>query len=176
MTAHPTSALDAATVADLREKLAKATPGPWHYESTIYKHMAAGIRGDGPIAQIWSGKRAIPNAALIVAAVNALPLLLAELDALREAAGSGAGEALAAAEADAARYRYLREYRSDHWPMTHEQPAEWSIGWEFQQRTPEEAYGSIDHWIDQDIAWQAAQDAENHDPDLPPSPSEAVRR
>lgn len=55
-------------------------------------------------------------------------------------------------KADAKRYRYLKEACSSHYPMTHEQPAEWSIGWEFQQSTPAEAYGSFDSWIDQDIA------------------------
>lgn len=54
-------------------------------------------------------------------------------------------------KADALRYRYLRERRSDHHPMTHEQPAEWSIQWEFQQHTPAERFGTIDGWIDRDI-------------------------
>jgi hypothetical protein len=52
---------------------------------------------------------------------------------------------------DAARYRYLRDHCSSHYPMTHEQPAEWSIGWESQQGKPHEAYGSFDKWIDADI-------------------------
>lgn len=62
--------------------------------------------------------------------------------------------------ADAKRYRYLRDHCSSHYPMTHEQPAEWSIGWEFQQRLPEEAYGSFDHWIDLDIETTARRQAE----------------
>lgn len=60
---------------------------------------------------------------------------------------------------DAARYRYLIEHCSSHFPMTHEQPAEWSIGWEFQQNKPHEAYGSFDIWIDADIERQACADA-----------------
>lgn len=65
---------------------------------------------------------------------------------------------------DAKRYRYLKEACSSHYPMTHEQPAEWSIGWEFQQRTPEERYGSFDSWIDQDIAQRKARQQEiDHD-------------
>lgn len=65
---------------------------------------------------------------------------------------------------DARRYRYLRDYCSSHYPMTHEQPAEWSIGWQFQQGTPDERYGSFDSWIDRDIAEREARQAENdHD-------------
>jgi hypothetical protein len=55
-------------------------------------------------------------------------------------------------ERDALRYRYLREHHSSHYPMSHEQPAEWTICWDFQQVTPAEAYGSFDSWIDRDIA------------------------
>lgn len=53
---------------------------------------------------------------------------------------------------DALRYQYLRDHCSSHYPMTHEQPAEWSIIWEFQQGKPHEAWGSFDRWIDEDIA------------------------
>ncbi|MFG1429366.1 hypothetical protein [Roseixanthobacter glucoisosaccharinicivorans] len=65
-----------------------------------------------------------------------------------------------AAEADAARYRYLKDHCSSHYAMTWEQPAEWSIGWEFQQRTPAEATGSFDYWIDLDIADRKRREAE----------------
>lgn len=65
-----------------------------------------------------------------------------------------------AAEADAARYRYLKDHCSSHYAMTWEQPAEWSIGWEFQQCTPAEATGSFDHWIDRDIEAAARAQAE----------------
>lgn len=71
------------------------------------------------------------------------------------------GDAASASEAinDAARYRFLRDNCSSHYPMTYEQPAEWSIGWEFQQATPAEAYGSFDKWIDADIeAYRQRQD------------------
>lgn len=63
------------------------------------------------------------------------------------------------AKVDAERYRYLKEACSSHYPMTHEQPAEWSIGWEFQQSRPDEAYGSFDKWIDRDIAERAERQA-----------------
>ncbi|MFJ6322295.1 MULTISPECIES: hypothetical protein [unclassified Rhizobium] len=52
---------------------------------------------------------------------------------------------------DANRYRFLKEHCSTFYAMTHEQPAEWSIGWEFQQSKPHEAWGSFDKWIDADI-------------------------
>lgn len=61
---------------------------------------------------------------------------------------------------DAKRYQYLKDHCSSHYPMTHEQPAEWSIGWEFQQSTPSEAYGSFDKWIDLDIAARETRQAE----------------
>ena len=66
---------------------------------------------------------------------------------------------VADAKMDAERYRYLKAACSSHHPMTHEQPAEWSIGWEFQQRRPDEAYGSFDSWIDRDIAERAERQA-----------------
>ncbi|WP_037152995.1 hypothetical protein [Rhizobium freirei] len=66
---------------------------------------------------------------------------------------------------DALRYQYLRDHCSSFYPMTHEQPAEWSIGWEFQQVKPHEAWGSFDKWIDADIEAhrqkQATLDAED---------------
>lgn len=62
--------------------------------------------------------------------------------------------------ADSKRYHFLKEHCASHYPMTHEQPAEWSIGWEFQQSTPTEAYGSFDKWIDRDIEGWATRQAE----------------
>ncbi len=61
---------------------------------------------------------------------------------------------------DALRYRYLKEHCSSFYPMTHEQPAEWSIGWEFQQSKPHEAWGSFDKWIDADIEARSQRQAE----------------
>lgn len=61
---------------------------------------------------------------------------------------------------DALRYQYLKDHCSCHYPMTHEQPAEWSIGWEFQQSKPHEAYGSFDKWIDADIEESRKRQAE----------------
>ncbi len=79
------------------------------------------------------------------------------MQAEREARAAEADRDAARAEvarlkADAMRYRYLREHCSDHYPMTHEQPAEWSIQWGFQQVNPTQAYGTFDGWIDADIA------------------------
>lgn len=64
---------------------------------------------------------------------------------------------------DALRYQYLKDHCSSYYPMTHEQPAEWSIGWEFQQSKPHEAWGSFDKWIDADIERQRHFDEENGD-------------
>lgn len=81
-----------------------------------------------------------------------------------ELAGRSIYSLVADAKADAERYRYLKDACSSHYPMTHDQPAEWSIGWSFQQGRPDEAYGSFDTWIDRDIAEcaerQAKADAE----------------
>lgn len=76
-----------------------------------------------------------------------------------ELAGRTIYSLVADAKADAERYRYLKECCSSHYPMTHEQPAEWSIGWEFQQRTPDERYGSFDLWIDCGISRRAERQA-----------------
>lgn len=62
---------------------------------------------------------------------------------------------------DADRYSFLKNHCSSHYPMTHEQPAEWSIGWEFQQSTPAEAHGSFDKWIDLDIEDYRQRQAED---------------
>jgi hypothetical protein len=62
---------------------------------------------------------------------------------------------------DALRYQHLKTHCSSHYPMTYEQPAEWSIGWEFQQRTPQEAWGSFDKWIDADIEARRQREAED---------------
>ncbi|MBM7046320.1 hypothetical protein, partial [Rhizobium lusitanum] len=61
---------------------------------------------------------------------------------------------------DALRYRYLKDHCSSFYAMTHEQPAEWSIGWEFQQSKPHEAWGSFDKWIDADIELRRIRQAE----------------
>src|SRR5690349_4458951 len=50
-----------------------------------------------------------------------------------ELAGRSIYDLVEAAQNDALRYRYLKDHCSSFYPMTHEQPAEWSIGWEFQQ-------------------------------------------
>lgn len=67
--------------------------------------------------------------------------------------------------ADARRYRYLRDHCSYHQDMTWDQPAEWSIGWDFQQCTPAQAYGSFDKWIDADIERRDAEEAQDAEED-----------
>ncbi len=77
------------TTTTLRELLANATPGPW----TLDNDPCAACREDGrdafSIRQVEGHEHAMfsdaPDAALIVAAVNALPALLDEIDALRAA-------------------------------------------------------------------------------------------
>ncbi len=64
---------------------------------------------------------------------------------------------------DSLRYRYLKDHCSCHYPMTHEQPAGWSISWEFQQGKPHEAYGTYDYLIDADIERQRQFDEESAD-------------
>jgi hypothetical protein len=61
---------------ELRELLAKATPGPWRVNGG---HAVAMCPLNA--AECW-GSQSATNAALIVAAVNALPDLLARLDSL----------------------------------------------------------------------------------------------
>jgi hypothetical protein len=72
-----------APVARLRELMAKATPRPWTHQGYSFQTgmthasgvggFTAGFQDDCSDQQIMQG---IPNAALIVAAVNALPALL----------------------------------------------------------------------------------------------------
>jgi hypothetical protein len=62
-----------ADVKRLRELLSTATPGPWHAEDWYLS------TGDDELAEF--GVKNSPEAALIVAAVNALPDLLTALEA-----------------------------------------------------------------------------------------------
>ena len=64
------------TIAELKRLLAEATPGPWLHET-----MAKCVSGGTPLRAIcrWSADR--NDADLIVAAVNALPDLLAHIEA-----------------------------------------------------------------------------------------------
>lgn len=78
-------------MADLRALTAAATPGPWNADGlTLRPGTIWDTKGDD-IARAWSQA----DANLIVAAVNALPALLDEIDRLRAVAGL-AEEALAA--------------------------------------------------------------------------------
>jgi hypothetical protein len=78
MTAH--------SLAHLRELLAKATPGPWRSEWNDDTDMvyiwAAGHSHEtgGTVADLYNDSFDQANAALIAAAVNALPGLLARLE------------------------------------------------------------------------------------------------
>ena len=86
-----------------------ATPGPWQAMNERDWDVLIGDI-DGPddgemhyaaVAEIIQGSpRSRANAALIVAAVNALPALCAEVEALRK---------------DAERYRWLREQPGSTW-------------------------------------------------------------
>lgn len=61
---------------------------------------------------------------------------------------------------DSLRYKHLRDHCGSHYPMTQEQPAEWSISWEFQQSKPEERWLSFDRCIDLDIERLRAHEEE----------------
>ncbi len=96
-----------ADINQLRDLLAQATPGPWavHYGYKL-PHIKA---DDGRYileAGTVYGPRTKADAALIVAAMNALPSLLDEVERLR---------------ADAARYRWLRDRKSC--PLAETDPA-----------------------------------------------------
>lgn len=75
----------------LEALLAKATPGPWH--TGAGDHWSRDVRAGSDAPAFCGARNGVADAALIVAAVNALPALIAELraarrerDALREAA------------------------------------------------------------------------------------------
>ena len=68
-------------IAYLRAKLAAATPRPWHQGA---HYIGAGGEPHNP-AVIVGSLGALDDATLIVAAVNALPALLDEVERLREA-------------------------------------------------------------------------------------------
>ena len=121
---------------ELRRMLAAATPGPWerteYYENTIEEHastyarmLAPGIM-DGPNRQ-WpavdhvagdgkticiagNGPTSRRNAALIAAAVNALPALLAVADAARELEAATIARDLTNERSSSINAAYHREY------------------------------------------------------------------
>lgn len=72
--------------ADLRAMLERATPGPWHSNCS---HVYAPDEAILAVVQNPGSKESdyplVANRDLIVAAVNALPSLLDEIEALREA-------------------------------------------------------------------------------------------
>lgn len=103
---------------ELRELLAKATPGPWGAEA-ITKHSASNERpwvgrlSESRYAALSYGEtqlEAVANAALIVAAVNALPALLDRVEAL-EAENARMREALASLLANFAEGDFISETR-----------------------------------------------------------------
>jgi hypothetical protein len=77
-------------VEKLRELLGKKSPGKWHIEADVYEHgwlgTIATLLPHGFRSIIFSGNHNFPeiaeaNAALVVPAVNALPELLAVVEA-----------------------------------------------------------------------------------------------
>lgn len=164
-------------LADEREAVARIIdPKAWSSIEDIAAHQAAG----GAWSKYWADRSAL--------AVRERDASLAKADAIlaltrRTVAVEGGDEGISSSReepdhlcadagpyprsqeaADARRYRYLRDHCSSHYPMSWEQPAEWSIGWEFQQSTPEQAYGSFDKWIDAEIALHEASVAEDAEP------------
>ena len=87
------------TTKELLALVGKATPGPWSVYTPEHSPSLPGIDAGDETIVVWGdaagddgGVRGPANAALIVAAVNALPALCAEVEALRK---------------DAERYRWL---------------------------------------------------------------------
>ena len=87
----PAAVIAPDTIAELRALLAKATPGPWQHYDEVFRSQFSRRRvteiqrSDYKAIIAWSGFDGLPdvtarkknaNAALIVAAVNALPDLL----------------------------------------------------------------------------------------------------
>jgi hypothetical protein len=77
------------TIAELRRLLAEATPGPWKVEmsnaNSFVKHKGKLLAGcyDGLRNTLWD-ERDNQNARIIATAVNALPSLLADLEAAQK--------------------------------------------------------------------------------------------
>jgi hypothetical protein len=71
----------------LRELLAKATPGPWHWSENgnIYGGPEGRYADVDEVAAIYTNDEATgaPNAPLIIEVINALPNLLADYERLR---------------------------------------------------------------------------------------------
>lgn len=88
----------------LKAALAAATPGPWvngsHNEHGVVRSPEHGL-----IAQCGPYGKQDADARLIVAAVNALPALIAEVEALREV--REAARAIIASDLDVAGRRYV---------------------------------------------------------------------
>lgn len=85
--------MTAPTEAELRRLLAEATPGPWHAwrhgEHSLYKGPGVEAGAGTYICETATDGMGLgdADAALIVAAVNALPSLLDRMAALEEANG-----------------------------------------------------------------------------------------
>jgi len=110
----------AKTIAELRELLARATPGPWFMDNGAgvshrvwpYFHPLAATHRPRPFDKQNQADEQIANAALIVALRNAAPALLdhiAALEARALAAEKTRDEALAALGAPAPSRKELAE-------------------------------------------------------------------
>lgn len=71
------------TIPELRALLSRATPGPWHTIMVLIRcEESCGSVGDGKtVAETRTGPAMLDDAALIAAAVNALPALLDAVEA-----------------------------------------------------------------------------------------------
>lgn len=105
----PLSAPETETDANgLRELLAAATPGPWqHFGDHLVWPSERGPAANDPIAGVNEAHEEC--AALIVAAVNALPALLADLGAARERVRVVEGEREAARAGQRESWKYVCE-------------------------------------------------------------------
>ncbi len=81
------------TTKELLALVGKATPGPWSVYTPDHSPSRPGIDAGDETIVVWGdeteddgGVRGPANAALIVAAVNALPALCAEVEALQAVA------------------------------------------------------------------------------------------
>lgn len=97
------------TTKELLALVGKATPGPWSVYTPEHSPSLPGIDAGDETIVVWGdaagddgGVRGPANAALIVAAVNALPALCAEVEALTVAAKSARRALARAAQMDPA--------------------------------------------------------------------------
>jgi hypothetical protein len=147
-------------LAEIKERAEKATKGPWIKSDSYTGDEGTFEVGPGEfdtVAHVRQGSDDVPgnaedNADFFAHSRSDIPFLLAEIERL---------------SVDAARWRYLREYRYYHYSEDFACPQPREFGIEFSHQDSTTNRPSIEDLIDTEIEKLAAQETEETSEDQP---------